>query len=291
MKVLKDNIAMILAAHVAVLAEPAIVHAEGNYHPINFTQPLQTERGELGPIGQNAYYLNNKERCDLAKKEWGWSDCSGMDQLVFDMGEDISTMLLSDPVSEGFVKLDDFFQSGARDEIDSMTASYKEQLADQSKRTGTKIEFAGWRLYPTADKSHNVIYYALDSRWDGAPTTNIKIMILDRYGYFTMGVVPQRDDLGADEIKSVVDQAIAAYKPKPTAAYENFQSGDKVAVYGGLGVLATVLGVKYGKAATVGLLAGLALVLKKAAFLIIVPLVALGGFIKRLFRGKPSTTA
>ena len=68
------------------------------------------------------------------------------------------------------------------------------------------------------------------------------------------------------------------------AGYGDFQKGDQIAAYGGLGVLAAVLGVKFGKVATIGLPAGLALLLKKGAFLIIVPLLALGGFIKRLFR-------
>jgi uncharacterized membrane-anchored protein len=281
---------MILAAHVAVLAEPAIVHAEGNYHPVNFTQPLQTKRGELAPIGQDAIYLSDQESCNFVKLEWGWSSCEGIDKLAFSMGASIDTLMLSRPVSDGYVKLDDFFENGTTTEIDAITDDYKEELSQQSKRIGKKIEFVGWRLYPAADKSRNLMYYALDSSWDGNITTNVKVMLLDRYGYVVMDVVPQRADLGAEEIKNVVSEATAAYRPQPVAAYESFQKGDQIAAYGGLGVLATVLGVKYGKAATVGLLAGLALLLKKGAALVIIPLLAVVGFIKRLFRRDRSTS-
>ena len=48
---------------------------------------------------------------------------------------------------------------------------------------------------------------------------------------------------------------VAVCSSKPHAAYTSFESGDKVAAYGGLGILAAVLGVKYGKAAAAGLVA------------------------------------
>ena len=51
-----------------------------------------------------------------------------------------------------------------------------------------------------------------------------------------------------------IDTVISAYRPKAQASYRTLQcQGDKVAAYGGLGVLATVLGVNYGKAASAGL--------------------------------------
>ena len=51
-------------------------------------------------------------------------------------------------------------------------------------------------------------------------------------------------------------------------------------------MLATVLGVKYGKAASAGLLAVVLILLKKAWFIVLLPFVALGGLFKRLFGRK-----
>jgi uncharacterized membrane-anchored protein len=203
------------------------------------------------------------------------------------MGPDIDTIMLDQPVSDGYVKLDDLLGSDANAAINEITAAYKENLAAQSRRIGKTIEFAGWRLYPKADRSRNLIYYALDARWDGEVQTTIKAMLLDRYGYVVMNVITMDNNLGSEQIESVLDQAIAAYTPKPTAEYTAYEKGDKIAAYGGLGVLATVLGVKYGKAATAGIVAILALALKKGWFLILLPFIALRGLFRRLFgRGE-----
>jgi uncharacterized membrane-anchored protein len=285
-QVIKDNIGMILAAHMVMLAAPALVHAEGNYNFINFTEPLKTERGELAPIGPGALTLSDADTCQMAMKEWGWADCEGIDKIAIEMGPDIDTMMVNKPVSEGYVKLDDFVGDKSDDAIQSIGSEFKENLAAQSKRLGAKIEFVGWRVYPTADRQRNLIYYALDTTWNTDPQTSIKAIVLDRYGYMVMEVLPMEDNLGAQQIKAVLDQAISAYTPKAQASYSNFQSGDKVAAYGGLGVLATVLGVKYGKAATAGFIAVALLLLKKAGFLVVVPFLALGALFKRVFGRK-----
>ena len=252
-QVIRDNIGMILAAHMVMLTAPVLVHAEGNHNFINFTEPLKTERGELAPIGPDASYLSDADACAIATREWGWAGCTTLDKIAVDIGPGVGTILLRKPVSDGYVKLDDFVGDSARAEIDQIARDLKESLAAQSKQTGRKIEFTGWRLYPTADRQRNLIYYALDMSWDGDPQTAIRVMLLDRYGFIEMEVLPSADNLGAQQIAAVIDTVISAYTPKAQASYSNFQSGDKVAAYGGLGVLATVLGVKYGKAASAGL--------------------------------------
>jgi uncharacterized membrane-anchored protein len=290
-QVIRDNIVMLLMAHMVMLAEPALLHAEGNYHPVNFTEPLKTERGELAPIGRDAIYLTEADACAIAKQDWGWADCGDIDQIAVGMGPDIDTMILSKPVSDGYVKLDDLLGSDADTAINEITNTYKESLANQSQRTGRKIEFAGWRFYPKADHTRNLIYFALDTRWDGELQTTIRAMLLDRYGYVVMNIITIENDLDAGQIERVLNQAIAAYTPKPMAAYTAHEKGDKIAAYGGLGVLATVLGVKYGKAASVGVIAIVALVLKKAWFLILLPFIALRGVFRRLFGRSEKTGA
>lgn len=61
-----------------------------------------------------------------------------------------------------------------------------------------------------------------------------------------------------------------------------FRDGDKVAAVGALGVLATLLGVKYGKGALAAIMAIGLVVVKKAWFLIFIPFL----FIRRLFSRK-----
>lgn len=276
-KKFRDNVAIILMTQAAMLTTPAIVHAAWeDYHPINFSQAIKSERGAIAPIGLDAVYLNDAETCDMARKDWGWSDCSGVDQIVFGMGPNIDTIMLREPITEGYVKLDDFFKEHASSDINSMAEQLKEAYRDQSKRSGKKIEFTGWRLFPKADHSQGIIYYAYGSKWDGLPQVNIRVTLLDRYGYVVMDVIPVSEQLDETAIKAIVDEAVATYKPEMQSSYAAYQPGDKLATYGGLGVLATVLGVKYGKAASAGLLAMLAIFLKKGGFLLALPFIWLG---------------
>jgi uncharacterized membrane-anchored protein len=279
-----NNVAMIVIAHVFTFTGPAIVHAAWDYQTVNFTQPIRAERGEISPTGPDAIYLSDEEGCRLAKTEWGWAACKGLERIVFGGAPMIDTVLYNEPVSEGYVQLNDFFASGAQDEIEAMGQQLKESHAEQSKRTGRNIQFLGWRLFPKADQGKNLIYYAYNSSWDGQQQINVKATLLDRYGYVVIDIVPRSTELTENKIKDVVDQAIGSYKPDPVASYSAFEEGDKVAAYGGLGVLATVLGVKYGKVATAGLLALAAIFLKKGGFLLAVPLIWLFGKLGGLFR-------
>ena len=108
--------------------------------------------------------------------------------------------------------------------------------------------------------------------------------MLDRNGYVNATIVPYASNLIESSIKVLVDQATTAYKPDPKSTYASYQAGDKVAACGGLGVLATVMGVKYGKTAAVGLGAALVGLLKYGGFLLALPFI----WLARLFRRKAS---
>ncbi|HWK68586.1 MAG TPA: DUF2167 domain-containing protein [Rhizobiaceae bacterium] len=280
-KRLRDNLLFLIIAHVCWLSQPAIVLAQDErYHPVNFTQPLSTARGVVTPIGPDAIYLEDAERCTFLVKEFGWEEqsCTDVNQMLLNMGP-IDTLLVNAPVSDGYVSLDDFTGDTA-DEVDAITESYTASIQNQAKALGVQIEFLGWRLYPQVDRDKSILYFANMLDWDGEKTMNISVVLFDRYGYVPMKVVPRDSELSAEQLKGVVEQAVAVYKPNVGSSYFHFESGDKVASYGALSVFAGILGVKYGKAATAGLLVIAAIFLKKAWFLLLLPLV----WIVRLFR-------
>ena len=285
----RDNVAMIMMMNAAVITVPAIAHAADEYHPINFTRPIKLDRGVISPIaGQNATYFSDEETCHLLKEMNGFSesDCAEIDQLIIGLGQDIDNVDFSKPVSEGYVKLDDFFASGADEDIASIINQAKENAKEQSKKLGYPVEVLGWRLKPTADREKGIIYYALDGSFNHKPVINIKAVLLDRQGYILESIVPTTADLDAAGIKKIVDQAISVYKPNPTTEYASYNKGDKVAAYGGMGVLATVVGVKYGKAAAVGGGLLIAAIFKKLAFLIALPFIFAKNLFRRIFRRK-----
>jgi uncharacterized membrane-anchored protein len=259
---------------------PVIVHAEDvNYHPQNFTQPLSAARGTISPAGGGAVYLKPEDRCNLVVKEFGWDrdQCGTIDQLIFGFAPEIDNLTVEKPVSDGYVSLADWDSADRNEEIRSLEESFKESV--KSQRIGKNISFDGWLVYPQIDKGKNVLYYANILNWGGDRTINISVSIFDRQGYVPIKVVPVNSNITSDDVQKIVAASAAAYKPQAGSSYFEFSSGDKVAGYGALGVLATMLGVKYGGAASAGLIALLLVVLKKGAFILLLPLI----WLRRLF--------
>ena len=85
----------------------------------------------------------------------------------------------------------------------------------------------------------------------------------------------------------MVDRLLASYQPANNESYFDTQAGDKIAAVGAVGVLASLLGVKYGKTAAVGFLALAAILLKKAWFLLLLPFY----FLKNMFSKKSGAAA
>ena len=103
--------------------------------------------------------------------------------------------------------------------------------------------------------------YATDSTSNGELVTNIKATVFDRRGYVVFPIVPLGTTLTDLEIREMVDATLTSYVPVPDDTHASFVSDDKVAA--AIGVLATLVKVKFGKAAVGGLLAAALLFLKK----------------------------
>lgn len=282
---LRDNILLLMIAHACFFSEPAIVHAQNaNYNPQNFTQPLNVARGAIIPSDGDSFYLTDVETCDLVVAEFGWDrkGCASIDALVFALTPSIDNVMFKQPVSDGYVKLDDWNSTDLSEEIRGIEEDYIESVKNQSRRLGQTITFDGWLLYPTVDASRNALYYATILNWSGNRTINVRVSLFDRHGYVPFDIVPSDPFLAAKDVKTLVLETINSYKPLAGTSYAEFVSGDKVAGYGALGVLATMLGVKYGKGVFAGVAAIALLILKKAWFVIFLPFV----WIASLFRRK-----
>ena len=274
-KISRKNFTLLTFATAICMLEPAkLVAQDHNYNPVDFTQPLPAARGAISPIGTEALYFDKEDRCYLAVHEWGWDegDCEDIDQMVVGMGPDIDTMVISKPVSDGYVSTDDW-AGDVSQQINEITESYKESVKAQSEHSGIKIEFVGWKLNPQVDRKLGIMYFANLTRWDGEDALNVSLTIFDRYGYVPFKIITTESDLSAEKLKEIVTQVASSYKAKTGSSYSEFTSGDKVASYGALTVLAGILGVKYGKILGAGVLAIALVFLKKLWFLILVPFV------------------
>ena len=97
--------------------------------------------------------------------------------------------------------------------------------------------------------------------------------MFDRYGYTSFSIIPVDSDTKPADLEAAIGKFLSSYKPAPETSYAEYRSGDRLAAVGAVGALAAVMGVKYGKAATVGLFA-LAAVLFKKFFILLVAIPA-----------------
>lgn len=279
----KDNVLFVLIATAAFLSEPTIVTAqESPYSPVNFTEPLSLYRGKISPVSPDSLYFDEEDRCNILVNEWGWESCDGVEAMIIGLAPGIDTVMVETPNSEGFVELDDWEGADRQAEIDSIWNEFVEGSRAQGKALGQRIEPVRWYVQPTLNKDKSYLYYAILIDWEGEMVINAKASLFDRQGYIPLRLIPDSSDLSEAELQRLVEVSLDAYQPEAKQAYFDFQDGDKVAAVGALGVLATLVGVKYGKAAATGILAIALLFLKKAWFVLLIPLI----FLKNLVFGK-----
>ena len=282
-KHVRDNIAFILISGAAFLSEPAIVQAQDiPYSPLNFTEPLSLYRGKISPASPDAVYLDDKDLCDLLKNEWGWQSCDGIEAMNFGLAPGTGTVMIEEPNSEGFVKFDDWIDADRQDEIDAISNDSVAGSKAQGAAPGESIVAVKWHVYPTLNKDKSYLYYAILIDWEGEMVINAKASLFDRQGHIPVRVIPDSSELSEAELQRLVEISLGAYEAEAKQAYFDFQDGDKIAA---VGVLAALVGVKYGKAAATGVIAILPLFLRKAWLLLLIPLV----FLKKLFSGEKET--
>lgn len=279
---IRENLIFLVVSFLIFSSEPAIVYAQGG-DPYAFTEPLTVSRGKLMPSSQEALKIPRDEMCDLVKTEWGWASCDSVDVMVVLFTPEIDTLMIDKPDTSGYVKLDDWDTDEREDVISSIEDHLQASLKAQGERSGQNITFDGWRVYPTLNAAKKYMYYATDIGWNGESTINVKAVVFDRRGFVAFSIVPVDSNMNESQMVATINAVLDKYQPKPQEEYSAFSSGDKVAAVGAVGVLATLVGVKYGKGAATGILVFLALLLKKAWFILLFPLYWVWGWIKRLF--------
>jgi uncharacterized membrane-anchored protein len=167
---------------------------------------------------------------------------------------------------------------------EATTASNKERVANGFQ----PMEVVGWLEPPHYDKASQTVTYAMELKDKDSNWTNAVALRLGRAGYteFTwVGPIDQFKSAGGRP--ALLDQALATHSFDEGYRYQDFKEGDKVAAFGIAGLVATALGIKFGK----GLIAVLiAFVIAGKKILIPAVIVAGAGLLKfgrRLFnRGQ-----
>ncbi|MBO9428770.1 DUF2167 domain-containing protein [Sulfitobacter sp. R18_1] len=278
---LKEHLCFLVVSFVCYNTMPAVVHAQGTGSPTVFTEALPLSRGEYVPGSQGGFVVPKSMWCPMVLNDWGWESCDGIDKLLVATQEGLDTLLIEKPNSEGYVSFEDWESNEREEVIDDIEAHLRAGAKSQTANTGGDIRFEGWQVYPTLNKARGYMYYASRYNWDGRVTSNITAIVFDRKGYVEFGIVPENSNLSEPQVVAMINGALDSYKPAPQQSYASFVTGDKVAAVGAVGVLAGLVGVKYGKAAATGLMALAMLLLKKLWILVFLPFIWIGKLFNR----------
>jgi uncharacterized membrane-anchored protein len=198
-----------------------------------------------------------------------------------------------DPLSDGgwavfLTYIDDGHvddSEAAKIDYDEMFKEMKEGAEDSNparKEAGyTPLHLIRWAEPPRYDAATKKLYWAKEIDFEGseAHTLNYDVRVLGREGVLSMEAVAGISQL--EMIRTEMRPLLDAAEFNPGHRYAEFnKSTDRMAEYG-LGAL-----IATGVAAKLGFFAKLGLLLAAAKKFIIIALVAIGGFIAKLFGKK-----
>jgi uncharacterized membrane-anchored protein len=192
---------------------------------------------------------------------------------------------------QGWAVVLSYMDDGHVDDSDARKIDYTDLMSDMKKSTREdneerekagygKVELVGWATEPRYDAGTHKMYWAKELDFGGSRhTLNYDVRVLGREGVLSMNAVAGMNQLTSIQRDMTALQGLADFNQG--YRYEEYnKSTDKLAAYG-LGAL-----VAGGVAAKMGLFAKLAAILIAAKKIIIAGVIAIGGFIARLFKRK-----
>jgi uncharacterized membrane-anchored protein len=190
----------------------------------------------------------------------------------------------------GYVKDDDAGKINYDDLLKKMQKGVAEGNKARKEKGYPTVELLGWAAPPHYDAATHKLYWAKQLKFEGesADTLNYSIRMLGRKGVMELNAIASMDQLG--EIDAQTPQILGMVDFKEGSRYADFDPKvDKVAKYG---IATLVAGGALAAAAKLGLLKGLWVFILAAKKFIIIAVVAIAAFFKRLFKrggGSPTT--
>jgi uncharacterized membrane-anchored protein len=180
--------------------------------------------------------------------------------------------------ADGYVKDSDAENINYSDLLTQIQKATADANPERVKQGYPEMTVVGWAEPPHYDRANHKLYWAKELQFGDSPnhTLNYSIRALGRQGVLELNAVAGMSDLAA--IRARMPEVISMIDFNPGSRYADFTPGhDKVAEYG---LAALILG---GVAAKVGLFKGLFLALLAAKKFVVIAIIAMFGFIGRIF--------
>ncbi len=175
----------------------------------------------------------------------------------------------------GYVKDDEKDKLDADAILKDLQEGQKQTNKVLQERGMETLEVIGWQTPPFYNPTTNNLEWAIRLRGqDGGETINYKTKLLGRRGVMDVVLVCSEEELPA--VVAEYQKLLTGFSYKKEDSYASFTSGDKIAQYGLTGL---IVGGGLLMAAKSGLLA-------KFMKPIIIGVIAIGVFFKRIFVGK-----
>ena len=183
--------------------------------------------------------------------------------------------------ADGYVKDADAEKINYSELLTQMQKGVESSNAERTKAGYPPIRLIGWARSPHYDKISHKLYWAKELQFgsNSENTLNYDIRMLGRGGVLVLNAVASIRQLA--QIEQATPEILSAIEFKPGHRYADFNpASDKVAEYG---LAALVAG---GIAAKMGFFKGLWIALLAAKKFVIVAVVAIGAWLKKLFKRK-----
>jgi len=182
---------------------------------------------------------------------------------------------------DGYVKDDDKDKLNADKILRSIREGTEGANEERKRRGWATMKVVGWQQEPAYNEATHNLEWAVIGESEGERVINYNTRILGRRGVMEVKLVVGSDELEAN--LPAYKQLLGSFDYKAGERYAEYKQGDKLAEYG---LTALVAGGAVAVAAKTGLLATIVLFFKKAWKLVIIALVAVGAFVKRVLFGR-----
>jgi uncharacterized membrane-anchored protein len=180
----------------------------------------------------------------------------------------------------GYVKDDDKDKLDADKMLKSIQAGNEEANKFRKKMGVPPLKITGWELPPRYNEQTHNLEWAIRGESEGDAVVNYNTRLLGRKGVMEVNLVIDPEKLaGAMPAYAAV---LKDYSYKSGERYAEYRQGDKLAKYG---LAALITGGAAAVAVKTGLFASLILFFKKAWKLVVIGVVAVAAFIKKLLFG------
>ena len=276
--------ALYLAAGPAQAADPEASKQSSFLDNINWTKgPAKAELKSLAEVQVAEGFM--------------FTGAKGTQKLLETMGNPISgselgflapTSLVWFVVFEfsdvGYIKDDDKDKLDADKLLKSIKEGTEAANKYREKMGAAPLHITGWEIPPRYNEQTHNLEWAIRGESEGSPVINYNTRLLGRKGVMEVNLVIDPEKLNA--AMPAYQALLTDYSYKQGERYAEYRSGDKLAKYG---LAALITGGAAAVAVKTGLFASLILFFKKGAKFVVLAVLAVVAWLKKLITGGRKT--